>query len=362
MRKTIVFTVINDLRSDQRMDKICSSLQANGYEVTLLGRRLPDSPTLADKPYQQVRIPCFFKEGKAFYIEYNLKLRNWLRQHQFDIYSAVDADTLWPCISAGKKYNAPVVYDAHEYFSEVPEVVSRPRVQQFWKWWEKLWIPKVQAAYTVSTGIQKILSETHQVPFQLVRNVPSYYLPEFKAEVKEKYILYQGALNEGRGLEFIIKAMHQVPAFLQIIGEGDLSLSLRKLVQNEKLQNKVFFEGFIPPGQLKAYTTRAYIGINVSEPLGLSYYHSLNNKFFDYIMAGLPAITNDFPEYRAHMSKFETGILIAEANVDSIAQACNTLLNNTELHSQIRTNCLHAALEWNWQKEERILLDIYKHL
>jgi glycosyltransferase involved in cell wall biosynthesis len=362
MGKTIVFTVINDLRSDQRMDKICTSLQSHGFEVTLVGRRLPDSPPLSDKPYQQIRIPCFFTKGKAFYIEYNLKLRSWLREHRFDIYSAVDADTIWPCVSAAKKHHVPVVYDAHEYFSEVPEVIQRPRVQQFWKWWEQLWIPKVQAAYTVSSGIQQILSAAHNIPFRLIRNVPAYYLPNTHHAVSEKYILYQGALNAGRGLEHIIRAMHHVPAVLQIVGEGDLSEALRKLVKAEQLQHKVVFVGFIPPDQLKTFTTQAYMGINVSESLGLSYYHSLNNKFFDYIMAGLPAITNDFPEYRAHMSQYETGILISDADPISIANACNTLLTDSQLHAKLKQNCLTAALEWNWEQEELQLLEIYRSI
>lgn len=362
MHKTIVFTVINDLRSDQRMDKICSSLQANGYEVTLVGRRLPDSPPLPEKPYQQIRIPCFFTGGKAFYIEYNLKLRNWLRQHRFDLYSAVDADTLWPCISAAKKYRVPVVYDAHEYFSEVPEVVSRPRVQQFWRWWEKLWIPKVSAAYTVSAGIQKMLSEKHNIPFHLIRNVPAWYAPNDVPVHKEKYILYQGALNTGRGLEHIIMAMHKIPAILKIVGEGDLSDLLRKMVEEQQLQHKVQFIGFIPPSQLRQFTTGAYMGINVSESIGLSYYYSLNNKFFDYIMAGLPAITNDFPEYREHMRVFETGILIDSSDPDSLALACNTLLEDTHLHQKLRDNCLKAATVWNWEQEEKKLLEIYNSL
>ena len=51
------------------------------------------------------------------------------------------------------------------------------------------------------------------------------------------YILYQGALNMGRGLEQLIDAMPQVAGRLVICGEGDLSAALRE--QAERLASLV---------------------------------------------------------------------------------------------------------------------------
>lgn len=359
--KRIVFTVINDLRSDQRMEKICTSLQKNGYEVTLVGRLLPDSPPIRNKEYKQVRIPCWFTKGKLFYLEYNLRLLHWLRKNQFDIYGAVDMDTLWPNIQAARKWHSKIVYDAHEYFSQVPEVISRKYVLQFWEYWERKWIPKVDLAYTVCSSLAELFTTNYSIPFGVIRNVP-FRNAIISSPDTDRFILYQGALNKGRGLEGLIRAMPQIPCKLKIAGEGELLPQLKKLVHEFQLEAKVDFLGFLNPEQLREWTARAYIGYNVSENLGLSYYYSLNNKFFDYIQSGLPAVTNDFPEYGKHLKMFETGILVKNPEAEYIVPAVLKLLNNPEYYSQLKQNCLAAAEVWNWELEEIELLRLYRSL
>ena len=44
--------------------------------------------------------------------------------------------------------NKPLFYDSHEYFTEVPELINRPKVQPFWEWLEGKMVPKIKYAYT----------------------------------------------------------------------------------------------------------------------------------------------------------------------------------------------------------------------
>ena len=90
----IVCTVTNDLAQDQRMDRICTSLVKAGYEVTLVGRLLPDSKPLPRRPYSTHRIACKNHAGKAFYLEYNWRLWRVLSQWDFNVICSVDLDTL----------------------------------------------------------------------------------------------------------------------------------------------------------------------------------------------------------------------------------------------------------------------------
>ena len=130
MTKTILFTVTNDLTYDQRMIRICSTLANHGYKVKLIGRKLPKSKPLAQQPFQQQRLFCFFKRGKIFYLEYNIRIFCLLLFSKFDAICGIDLDTLGSCYLVAILRRKKLVYDAHEYFTEVPEVVNRPLVKK----------------------------------------------------------------------------------------------------------------------------------------------------------------------------------------------------------------------------------------
>jgi hypothetical protein len=88
--KKIFFTVTNDLTYDQRMHRICTSLAENGYAVTLVGRKLSSSLPLTEKKFRQKRIRCWYKKGKLFYLEYNLRLFTYLLFFKMDAICAID--------------------------------------------------------------------------------------------------------------------------------------------------------------------------------------------------------------------------------------------------------------------------------
>jgi glycosyltransferase involved in cell wall biosynthesis len=344
------------------MHKIATSLANAGYDVLLLGRNRKRSLPLKPAIYKQHRLNCFFDKGKFFYIEFNIRLFFYLLFNAFDIVNAIDLDTILPCYLVSRIKQKPCVYDAHEYFTEVPEVINRPFTQRIWLAIEQFIVPKLKHCYTVSDSIAQLFDAKYHTRFQTIRNVPYLIDQHFSADTsihKERYILYQGALNKGRGLAQLIEAMQWIDCQLVLVGEGDLSEDLRLQVQTLQLQNKIIFKGFIAPENLNPITQNAYIGINVSENLGLSYYYSLNNKCFDYIHAELPSITNNFPEYQQINSKHEVAVM-CELTTQNLVQAINLLLNDVQLHARLVTNCKAAKMEYNWQKESQKLLTIYR--
>lgn len=357
--RSIIFTVTNDLNYDQRMQRICRSLHHAGYAVMLIGRERKSSKPLLTQPFSQKRISCFYEEGKIFYIEYNLRLLFWLLfSRKADCYSAVDLDTILPCLIAARIKGKKLVYDAHEYFTEVPEVINRPMVKKVWLAIERFSVPKVNKAYTVSASIARLFEEKYKVHFEVIRNVPHKMIADEKITT-ENYILYQGALNVGRAIEHYIKAMHHINCVLYIAGEGDLSEQLRVLVKSEKLENKVRFLGFVAPNDLKKITARAKIGLNCAENLGLSYYYSLNNKMFDYIMAGIPQLISDFPEFIRINEEYHVAMVIQDLTPESLSSAINRMLLDEQLYSQLKANCIKAREVLNWENEEKKMLAVY---
>ena len=321
----LICTVTNDLSYDQRMIRICSSLSRAGYEVWLVGRVLPHSKPLHAQPFRQHRLRCRFHTGKLFYLEYNLRLFFWLAGQSFAALCAVDLDTILPAFFWCRLRRKPLVYDAHEYFTETPEVVRRPAVQKVWEAVARLCIPRLQYAYTVGDMLAKRFTQRYGTPFAVVRNLP-YRRTAAKLPPKTQppVILYQGALNEGRGLETAIEAMQQIShAQLWLAGEGDLSQALRQQARSLGLGEKVRFLGYLPPPELRELTPQAYIGLNLLENKGLSYYYSLANKAFDYLQAGVPAVHMDFPEYARLQKQYPAFLLLEELSADALAGSSN---------------------------------------
>lgn len=358
----IICTVTNDLSQDQRMDRICTSLSSAGHEVWLVGRQKKDSLPLPDRPYQQIRLQCSRQMGKAFYLEYNLRLLAFLFWNRCDIINAVDLDTLLPCSIIKKWRKTPIIYDAHEYFSQTPEVMRRPEVQKVWEQLALNLIPTVNHCYTVGPQLAKIMGEVYGVHFDVVRNLPMR-LPSFTPYNKEsgkKIILYQGMLNEGRGLGTAIEAMQYLNGFeLWLVGNGDIRKALEKKVKALNIEECVLFHGFIPPDRLKDFTQQAWIGLNLLENNGLSYYYSLANKAFDYIQYGVPSIQMAFPEYQSLQHKYDVFELLKELDARVLADKIKQLAAHTKRYRQLQVNCSIAAKELNWEMEEEKLLAIY---
>lgn len=208
---------------------------------------------------------------------------------------------------------------------------------------------------TVSRSLAEVLEQRFSKPFILVRNLPQYYpLPEVGHH--ERFLLYQGALNTGRGLEALILAMKHIPMPLKLAGEGDLSAQLRELVKSEGLQDKVQLLGWVPPDRLRELTVNAWLGVNLLAPVGLSYKASLANKFFDYVMAGVPVLCTPFEEYLRADEQYHVSRWVAALTPKAIAAEVKALLAEPEVYDTLRRNCLRAREEWHWEREKQVLL------
>jgi glycosyltransferase involved in cell wall biosynthesis len=359
--KHLVFAVTNDLNYDQRMIRICTSLAEAGYAVTLIGRRWAGSPALVPRPFRQKRLFCFFRTGKLSYLEYNLRLFFYLLFIKTDGVCAIDLDTILPFYFISRIKRIPRVYDAHELFCEMKEVVTRPRIYKIWKWIERYTVPKFKHGYTVNTPIADEFKMMYRVEYEVIRNVPVLQ-PLVIPDKPEKFILFQGAVNEGRSFETLIPAMQYVNAPLIICGDGNFMIQAELLASELDTDNRIEFKGRILPAELKEYTKKAWIGVTLFENNGLNNYYSLGNRFFDYIHAGIPQLCVDYPAYKEINNKYNIAVLTNDLRSESLAERLNELLNNKNLYNQLQQNCLQAREAINWQQEEKKLLAFYKNI
>ena len=364
-KKTIHICVINDLVSDQRVHRTALTLCNQGFRVVAIGRELKYSIPLKDRPYEIKRFRLPVNHGPVFYALYNIRLFIYLLFRKTAGILANDLDTLPAVFLAAKIRRKTLVYDSHEYFTQVPELVDRPRTRRFWERIEATFLPHVRFAFTVSPSIAKAYNQQYGINMQVVRNLPEKITNRQPVEkplsFPGKYIiLYQGAVNKGRGLENMILAMHRLDqSVFVIIGTGDLIEEMKKLVKKENLSEKVIFIGRIQLEDLPAFTRCATIGVSLEEDLGLNYRFALPNKIFDYMQAHVPVLVSPLPEMKNIVEHYHTGSVLTDNQPGTIAAALQNLLSGDTLQ-QFRPFLEKAANELCWENEQQILLDIFR--
>jgi len=357
----IIVSVSNDLHTDQRVAKVCDSLYKNGYEIVLIGRELKNSKNI-DRKYKTKRFKLLFNKGFLFYFEFNLRLFLYLIFTKKNILLANDLDTLLPNFLISKIQGKKLIFDSHELFSEIPELVHKPKIKSFWIHLENWMLPKLKNSYTVCNSIANYYKKKYNVNFTTIKNLP------FKKEVKKgtfnfdtkdkKIILYQGAINIGRGLELMIDSMEFLDNhILVIIGFGDIYKDLQQKVSLEKRDKKVVFLGKMAPKKLQLLTPLADIGVSVEEDLGLNYRFALPNKIFDYIQAEVPILVSDLPEMRQVITDYKVGEIISKRKPELVAKQIKNILEK-DFSEKLKI----AKQELIWEKQENKLVEIFNTL
>jgi len=365
----IIVSVTNDLTTDQRVDRVCKSLVAMGFDVLLVGRKLKSSLVLRERSYKTKRLRLVFRKGPMFYAGFNLRLFFFLLFHKADLYLSNDLDTLPANWLASAIRHLPLVHDCHEYFRGVPELNGRPGTTKIWKWIEDFIFPKLQNVYAVNDSIAQIYHEEYGNEVKVIRNMPFRKTPENKKTKKElgvpedhKVILYQGAVNVDRGLDEAIEAMKflKTNATLLIIGNGDILEKLKEQVIRAGLSEKVFFTGQIPLEELSAYTMIADIGLSIEKDVSLNYHFCLPNKFLDYIQCNVPVLISPLIEMKAIVERYNIGEMITSHDPVYLAEKMDGMLNNKEKLTLFRENLKTAASELCWENEQKELMRIFK--
>jgi glycosyltransferase involved in cell wall biosynthesis len=372
--KRIIVCVTNDLTHDQRVHKVCTTLDNAGYHVTLIGRKMHSSVPV-NRSYKTKRFELFFTKGAMFYAAFNLRLFFYLLFADADIFHANDLDTLPACYFAALLKGKKVVYDSHEYFTEVPELVNRKFTRSIWLSLERFIFPRLKHVFTVNDSIASIYRKTYNVDVKVLRNVP--FLEQTKKieankksrsalglPTDRKLIILQGAwINVDRGGEEAVLMMQNIRQhYLLIVGGGDRYSAIMQLAHELKLEDSIRFYPKLPFEELRQLTMSADLGISLDKGTNLNYLYSLPNKIFDYIHAVTPCFVTSMPEVANITKSYEVGRVIESMDPVGLAKEIDAMLMNESAMDEYQKNCMKAREELNWEKESEVLLSVYKML
>ena len=366
MQKTAVVCVTNDLSNDQRVHKTCMTLQKCGYWVKETGRLLPESVPL-ERDYFTIRKKLWFRKGPQFYAEFNIRLFLYLMTTKVDLIFSNDLDTLPAAYLAAKLRNKRIIYDTHEYYTEMPEIVHRPFIQKTWKILEDNLFPRLTDIITVNSSIAKLYGDKYNKTIAVSRNIPPTYTPdrlksrtELGLPVDKRILILQGTgINIERGAEEAVLAMQYLDkVILLVVGSGDVFPTLHKIIKEKHLEDKVIFKPKMPFAELRQYTMNSDLGLAIDKDTNLNYHFSLPNKLFDYIHSGIPTLSSGLVELKQIIDKYDIGYYIQNHDPQHIASVVTDIFSNKTRYNIVKQNTSKAKEELCWEKEEKVLMGV----
>ena len=385
--KRIANIVFNSFINDSRVEKISKSLSFGKNIVEVVAHYDKDLKEIERKNGYLVKRFVYFnrktstsKLSKLFiYLKWVAKVVGYVKD--FDIIHCNDLNTLPIGFIIKRFYNRSVkiVYDAHEY-----EINDRPN--ESWvsikiKYYiERFLIKYADRVITVSDSIAEEYARLYNIKKPvLVLNTPSYKKIEKKdlfreklgIDKKKKIFLYQGGLSKGRGIEVILetfKLLEEEKSTLYsssftllpcivFMGYGPLEDEVKRA---SKEYENIYFHPAVSPDILLDFTSSADYGILFYENNCLNHYYCSPNKMFEYIMAELPVIVSNLYEMGRLVKEYQIGVVAKENTPEGLKEAIAEVI---KLDKEVLNKNIKKAKEiFNWENQEKILIDAYKEL
>lgn len=286
------------------------------------------------------------------------------------LYHANDFDTLPAGVFLSRMKKIPLLYDAHELFSDQYSGASR----QF-RWilfsLEHWFIRFAHRVVTVNASLAETLAAWHAVPLPtVVMNCP------FALEVKEEEgqalssshgvphsclarVIYQGIYARDRGLEELIRsASWYTSAELYLRGYGEYERVLLELVRSEGLGGRVHFLSPAASDRLVEDLVGFDIGVVPYRATTMNNRFCLPNKLFEYLQAGLALAVSRLPELERVIKETEAGESFNPEEPFDIARVINLLAGDPTRLAECKQRAQAAARDrytWEVQGEPQLL-------
>lgn len=399
-----VLMLCNDRKIDRRILLQADSLEEDGWQVVILAMPL-DAPIASEDPrvvrvgaqaesvarkenhllqvYKVVRryLPMngklmrsiksfawrFLVDHERFYL--NLFLADG-RQHVASIVVAHDLPMLAVGRTLANEFSARLIYDSHELYSEQEFSGGQ---QASWEKVERRHIHACDRVITVNPSIARELKNRYglaevAVVYNAERISPigprSWYLHEYFGIPREhRILLFQGGFSAGRNLLELVEAMvllRDSNIHLVLLGDGQLSNALGRLIKCKKLQSRVHIHPAVPQALLLGLTAAADAGVIPYQAICLNNYYCTPNKLFEFIAAGLPILASDLPELRRLVKDNQIGEVGDLSTPMAIAQMVEAFFADELRLSHWRERLVVVRQELSWQKEGEYLKQLYR--
>jgi glycosyltransferase involved in cell wall biosynthesis len=374
MGNRIFYLTIDPVEYRQRIQNQLKLARELGLEATVFSLGESDE-SYDDERYdfEILRIMVSFKSGPLRFITFNVLafLKLWFKP--CDI---LHFRSIWviPAVLFYRIFHRCIlVYDANEYFAGHKLFNESIRRKLFWLSFEKLLIPYINILLTVSEPLAGFYRKRYPSlsKIEVIRNLPKRNLSlgntthQVKKDAKITRLIFHGFFLPGRALLQIIRALAGLKDLFfdaQFIGDGILRNDLMKNIKWYQLEEHVQIMPFVTNEKLLPLISQADIGLSIIEPDCINRTYALPNKFFEFIMAGVPVLVSHIPTLSSYVERYNIGRIVDPFDIEQIRQTLREMISDKKGRLVWKENCKIAARELNWENESIKMRSIYQEL
>lgn len=279
-------------------------------------------------------------------------------------------------LATAMKARAPglkLIYDSHEYQTESAGLIGKPEKKLQFEKMERDNILFADSVITVGVSIAEEYRRLYGLErVHVVRNCPpltpdqienEYFREKYRLSEDDMIFLYQGGLMKNvRGLEETLNCFIRLNKagfsrhFIVFMGYGNMEDEIRSAAQT---YSNILFHPSIPPDRIPEVSSSADYGTIFIPNNCLSYFHSLPNKLFEYIVCGLPIVTTPLYDIRNLIEEEGIGYATSDFSEDAIYETLTRIDARPSRQLRARIRALHRD-KYHWGIEERALLEAYR--
>ncbi len=251
----------------------------------------------------------------------------------------------WWLVKLKALHRKPVVYEAHEIFTEKHPHLEKVEAQVF---------KSVQGVVCVSQGLKRAIGTRFSTKATVIPNGTRLLKINLEAKFASspRFVLYVGSLRyPWKGGESLLSSLTYWPQGLKLL-----------LVGGKKDHPRIKSLGFVPPAKIPPFLKRAQLAVLPnSSKMTQSQLYTSPLKLLDYMAAGCAVVASDLPSVRELVSEKEA-LLVPPDDPKALAEGISHLLNDTKLRLSLAKAAYNRAKEFTWQRRAARILSFLKEL
>lgn len=393
----ILMLLEKDFPPDPRVEKEALSLIEEGYEVHIASVSSSKNFEETEKyksiylhrKYQGFLMKKFSATSLIlpfYFWWWNKYVNDLFKTHKFDAIHVHDLPLSKVGFKMSKKYNAKLICDQHEYYSNW--IVKTAHYNTFlgkivkklsnWRQYEKRYLNKADLVITVEEPLRQCYIREVGVAEEKIICVPNtsrktiFNYDNVDYNVAEKYkdkfvIFYAGGITKLKNIDTAIEALpflkEKIPNILLLFA-AKISKYADPLGKAKKsgVYNLVEYAGYIPHEKIPSYIAASDICFHVPRLYNEEVNRTIQTKIYQYLLMYKPIVVGQAKMAKNFVEKNNIGLAIKQSDPQDFAKKILKLKENPNLYAKIQENCKKVAKQNSWENTIIPMLNRYKTL